>query len=76
MSHTDVAECVLSKDSSNLIGYRRLDFDKHVQYDEVISSEESGVEAWKAKNVSSSSNATSKPQAKGSAGKSATRLGP
>ena len=46
-----VAEFVLAKDPANLFGYRRLDFDKDVQYDE-LSSEESRVDTSKTAKAS------------------------
>ena len=56
---------VLSKDPCNLFGYRHLDFDMDVHYDELLSSEESGLDASKAAKASGSSRTVSKSQAKG-----------
>ena len=70
-----VADCVLSKDPSNLLGYRRLAFDKDIQYDEISSSDERGVDASNAAKASRSSATTTKPQAKGPQGKTATHVG-
>ena len=67
--HICVAECVLSKDPTNLLGYRRLDVDKDIQYDELKCAEETGVDATKAATASGSSAKISKPQAKGPEGK-------
>ena len=69
-----VAECVLSNDQCNLFGYRRLDFDNAVHYDE-ISSEESGVDTSKtAKAAGSCSTSITQTQAKGPAGKTAAKV--
>ena len=68
-----VGECVLSKDPGKLFGYRRLDFDKDVRYDE-LSSEESEVDTSKTAKASGSSTTTTQPQAKSPSGKTAAKV--
>ena len=50
---------------SNLFGYRRLDFYKDIQYEEISSSQESGVDATKAAKASEGRTSFSNPQAQG-----------
>ena len=71
-----VGECVLSKDPGTLLGDRPLEFDKDIPYDELTSSEESGVDACKAAQASGSSTTASKPQAKSPEGKTAKHVAP
>ena len=59
-----VAKCVASKDPGYLFGYRRLDFDKDVQYDD-LSSEDSEVDTSTAAKAPGRSTTTTQTQANG-----------
>ena len=73
--HICVAVCDV-EGNGTMFGYRRLDFDKDSRYDELTSSEESGVDACKAAQASGSSTTASKPQAKSPEGKTAKHVAP
>ena len=67
-------KCVLSKNPNNLVGYSHFAFKDDIQYDELTSSEQSGVDADKEAKASGRSITATKPQAKGSQGKNATQV--
>ena len=63
----------MSKDPGLLFGYRRVDFDKDVEYDE-LSSDESGVDASKTAKASGGRTSVATTQAKGPAGKTVANV--
>ena len=65
-----------AKDPSNLFGYRRLVYEKDVQYDEFMPSEESEVDTNKAAKVPGSSTTNTQTLAKGPTWNTATLLIP
>ena len=60
-----MAECELSKDASKLLGYLRLDLEKDIQYEQLTSTEENGVEYNKSAKESRSSAVISNRKGKG-----------
>lgn len=59
--HIPLAECVFLTDPGKMFVYPRLDFDKHVSYPELRSSDESRVDASKERKASWSSTTGFKP---------------